>query len=117
MIDQVYGRELPDMEDWPQHLLEEAIRCKVQFGVLVLGQGMVTGHMVRAVAGARLAVIRIDHDPRDMLVGADYPAEMRYVSEIRHPCNRFSLMRPPAAARASAPARQEARQAARRLLQ
>ncbi|WP_108257878.1 hypothetical protein [Mangrovicoccus ximenensis] len=112
MIDQVYGRELPPMEDWPQRLLDEAIRCKVQFGVLVLGQGMVTGHMVKAVPQAKLATIHIDHDPRDMLVGADYPAEMRYISEIRHPCKEFSLMRPPVSARSEA-----ARMAARRLLQ
>ncbi|WP_138469025.1 hypothetical protein [Poseidonocella sp. HB161398] len=113
MFDQVYGRELPPMEDWPQRLLDEAIKCKVQFGVLVLGQGMVTGHLVSAAPKAKIAVIRIDHDPRDMLVGVDYPAEMRYVSEIRHPCNAFSLMRPPVTARSA----MATRMAARRLLE
>lgn len=38
--------------------------------------------------------MRVTHDPRDRIVGVDYPAEMRYVSEIRHPANTFSLMKP-----------------------
>lgn len=111
MIDQVHGRELPDMQDWPQSLLDEAIRCKVQFGVLVLGQGMVTARLVRATPKARIAVVRVTHDPRGWMADVDYPAEMRYISEIRHPANNFSLMRRPNADRNPATV-----QAARRLL-
>lgn len=94
MIDQVHGRELPPMEDWTAALLDEAIHCKVQFGVLVLGQGMVTAQMVRAMPGAKMAVMRVTYDPRNRIVGVEFPADMRYVSEIRHPANTFSLMKP-----------------------
>lgn len=94
MIDRIYGRELPDMQDWTQTLLDEAIRCKVQFGVLVLGQGMVTAQLLRATPAAKIALVRVTNDPRGWMADVDYPAEMRYISEIRQSTNGFSLMRP-----------------------
>lgn len=94
MIDRVYGRDLPDMRDWGQALLDEAIRCKVQFGVLVLGQGMVTARLLRATPSAKMVLVHVTHDPRGWMADVEYPAEMRYVSEIRQAGSGFSLMRP-----------------------
>lgn len=116
MIDRVYGRDLPDMQDWSRALLEEAVRCKVSFGVLVPGQGMVTARMLRATPSARMAQVRVTHDPRGWLEDVEFPAEMRYISEIRQAGSGFSLMRAPRVSQSRAVRDAATVQAARRLL-
>ena len=105
MIDQVFGRELPPMQEWSKTLLDEAIRCKVEFGLLVPGQGSVTARMIQAMPKAKMAIMKVTYDPRDRLVDMEIPAEMRFIGEIRHPSNNFSLMKPPADAARNAAAK------------
>lgn len=103
MRDIVFGRDLPPMKDWTRAQLQDAMDNAVQFGLVVLGQGLVTGEMLRFAHRAQIATFRITHDPRDKLVGAEYTTEMRYVREIRHPANQFSLMQPPTPAQTAPP--------------
>jgi len=123
MFDRVFRRELPDMEQWPDSLIKEAIRCKVQFEVLIPAQGTVTGYLVDADKHARLVRVHITHDPRDRLSDVEYLSDMRRIGGIPYPAQNFSLMqqRRPIMAPAAAPAnlageRDTVREAARRLM-
>lgn len=94
MFDPTNGKELPPMQDWTPAQIEEAIRCRVQFEVLALGQGSVIGRLVKANPKARMAVIQVTHDPRGWMEGVEYPTEMRYIDKIPYLEPKFSLTRP-----------------------
>ncbi|MGB0659247.1 MAG: hypothetical protein ACPGNV_03630 [Mangrovicoccus sp.] len=94
MYDLIHNRELPDMEHWSRALLAEAIKCGVEFGVLIVGQGSVIGKLVDVQPQIREATILVTQDPRDRLIGAVCDTDMRRIKSIPLPALQFSLTRP-----------------------